>query len=117
MGAHGEAGVARQKMKSADAVADELLHKLLSDLPFKAGDEVALLINNLGATTMMEMLIVNRRIRQILDREGITVHRSDVGTWLTVQGLAGFSVTLMRLDDELKQYRDMPAEALGSSRM
>ena len=53
--------MARQKMKSADAIADELTQKILSDLPFKAGDEVALMINNLGATTMMEMLIVNRR--------------------------------------------------------
>jgi dihydroxyacetone kinase-like protein len=117
MGAHGEAGIARQKMKPADAVADELMAKILGDLPFKRGDDVALLINNFGATTMMEMLIVNRRIRQILDREGITVHRTDVGTWLTVQEMAGFSVTLMKLDDELKHYLDMPAESLGYSRM
>ncbi len=117
MGAHGEAGVARQKMKSADEIADELMGKLLTDLPFKRGDEVALMINNLGATTMMEMLIVNRRIRQILDRVGIKVHRTDVGTWLTVQEMAGLSVTLLRLDDELKHYLDMPAESLGYSRM
>lgn len=117
MGAHGEAGIARQKIKPADAVADEIMDRILSDLPFRRGDHVALLINNLGATTMMEMLIVNRRIRQILDREGITVHRTDVGTWLTVQEMAGFSVTLMKLDDELKHYLDMPAESLGYSRM
>ena len=117
MGAHGEAGIARQKMKPADAVADELMEKILSDLPFRSGDEVALLINNLGATTMMEMLIVNRRIRQILKREQIKVHRTDIGTWLTVQEMAGFSVTLMKLDDELKHYFDMPAESLGYSRM
>lgn len=117
MGAHGEAGVSRQKMKPADAIADELMQKILTDLPFKAGDEVALLVNNLGATTMMEMLIVNRRIRQILDREGIKVYRTDVGTWLTVQEMAGFSVTLMKLDDELKHYLDLPAESLGYSRM
>jgi dihydroxyacetone kinase-like protein len=117
MGAHGEAGVSRQKISSADAVADQIMEKLLADLPFKRGDEVALMINNLGATTMMEMLIVNRRIRQILEREGITVHRTDVGTWLTVQEMAGFSVTLLRLDDELKHYLDLPAESLGYSRM
>jgi dihydroxyacetone kinase-like protein len=117
MGAHGEAGAARQKIKPADAIADDMMQKLLSDLPFKTSDEVALLINNLGATTMMEMLIVNRRIRQILEREGIKVHRTDVGTWLTVQEMAGFSVTLMKLDDELKHYLDLPAESLGYSRM
>ena len=117
MGAHGEAGVARQKVAPADEIADQLMAKLLTDLPFRRGDEVALLINNLGATTMMEMLIVNRRIRQILERDCITVHRTDVGTWLTVQEMAGFSVTLMKLDDELKHYLDMPAELLGYSRM
>lgn len=117
MGAHGEAGIARQKMKPADAVADEIMEKILTDLPFRKGDEVALMINNLGATTMMEMLIINRRIRQILEREGIAVYRTDVGTWLTVQEMAGFSVTLMKLDDEIKRYLDMPAESLGYSRM
>lgn len=117
MGAHGEAGIARQKIKPADAVADEIMEKILTDLPYKKGDEVALMINNLGATTMMEMLIINRRIRQILDREGIIVYRTDVGTWLTVQEMAGFSVTLMKLDDEIKHYLDMPAESLGYSRM
>lgn len=117
MGAHGEAGIARGKLQPADAVADQLMDKILADLPFRRGDEVALLINNLGATTMMEMLIVNRRIRQILEREGIRVHRTDVGTWLTVQEMAGFSVTLLKLDDELKHYLDLPAESLGYSRM
>jgi dihydroxyacetone kinase-like protein len=117
MGAHGEAGTARQKMTSADAVADQLMEKILADLPFRRGDDVALLINNFGATTMMEMLIVNRRVRQILDREGIRVHRTDVGTWLTVQEMAGFSITLMRLDEELKRFMDVPAESFGYSRM
>lgn len=117
MGAHGEAGVSRQTLAPADAIADQLMASLLADLPFRRGDEVALMINNLGSMTMMEMLIVNRRIRQILDREGISVHRSDVGTWLTVQEMAGFSVTLLKLDDELKRYLDMPAESLGYSRM
>lgn len=117
MGAHGEAGVTRQKLSTADEIAEQLLDKLLSDLPFGRGDEVALLINNLGATTMMEMLIVNRRIRQILEKEGITVYRTDVGTWLTVQEMAGFSVTLMKLDDELKHYLDLPCQSVGYSRI
>lgn len=117
MGAHGEAGVTRQKLTTADEIADQLMDKVLSDLPFRRGDEVALLINNLGATTMMEMLIVNRRIRQILEREGISVYRTDVGTWLTVQEMAGFSVTLLKLDDELKHYLDLPCQSVGYSRM
>lgn len=117
MGAHGEAGIARQKLAPADAVADALLDRILPDLPFAAGDEVALVLNNLGATTMMEMLVVNRRIRQVLQDRGIIVHRTEVGTWLTVQEMAGFSVTLMKLDAELKQYLDMPCQSVGFSRM
>lgn len=116
MGAHGEAGISKQKLLPADAVADQIMDKILPDLPFAAGDEVALLINNLGATTMMEMLIVNRRVRQILAEKNISVYRSDVGTWITTQEMAGFSVTLMKLDDELKHYLDMPAQSLGYSR-
>jgi len=117
MGAHGEAGIARQKLQPADEITDQLIEKILSDLPIGKGDEVALLINNLGATTMMEMLVVNRRLRQVFDEHGITVHRTLVGTWLTVQEMAGFSVTLMKLDDELKHYLDMPASSVGFSNM
>ena len=113
MGAHGEAGVSRQKMAPADAVADQLTQALLRDLPFQEGDEVALLFNNLGATTMMEMLIVNRRVRQILADRGITVYRTDMGAYLTVQEMAGFSITMMKLDSELKRYLDMPCDSFG----
>ena len=62
---------------------------------------------------MFELLIANRRVRQILDREGITVHRSFVGSWLTSQQMAGFSISLMKLDAELKHYLDMPASSFG----
>jgi len=117
MGAHGEAGIARQKMSSADEIADQIMDKILNDLPFESKDDIALLINNLGATTMMEMLIVNRRIRQILKEKNIDVYRTYVGTWLTVQEMAGFSVTLMKLDDELKHYLDLPARSVGLSNM
>ena len=116
MGAHGEPGVARRKLPTADEIADDMVARLLADLPFRRGDEVALLVNNLGATTMMEMLIVYRRARKVLADAGITVHRSDVGTWLTTQEMAGLSITLLKLDDELKRYLDMPAESLGYSR-
>lgn len=117
MGAHGEAGVRRQKITTADAIADQMVSALLADLPFVRGDEIALLINNFGATTMMEMLIVNRRVRQLLARHGIAVYRTHIGTWLTVQEMAGFSITFMRLDDELRRYLDMPCDSFGFQRM
>lgn len=117
MGAHGEAGVKRQKLTPADDVARQVVSHIIGDLPFRAGDEVALLINNLGATTMMEMLIVNRCARKVLQEAGIIVYRTDVGTYLTVQEMAGFSITMLRLDDELKHYLDLPAQSVGYSRM
>jgi phosphoenolpyruvate---glycerone phosphotransferase subunit DhaK len=113
MGGHGEPGVSRQKLTTADRIADQMMAAILEDLPFQEGDEVALLINNLGATTMMELLIVNRRVRQILADARIEVYRTDVGRWFTSQEMAGFSITLMRLDDELKHYLDLPAKSFG----
>jgi dihydroxyacetone kinase-like protein len=116
MGGHGEPGVSRQKLTTADSIADQLMAAILKDLPFRAGDEVALLVNNLGATTMMELLVVNRRVRQILAEAGITVYRTDIGSYLTVQEMAGLSITLLRLDDELKRYLDLPASSLAYTR-
>ena len=78
MGAHGEPGVSRQKLTTADAITEQMMAAILSDLPFRSGDEVALLINNLGATTMMELLVVNRRVRQILAECGLSSKRDPV---------------------------------------
>ena len=113
MGLHGEAGVAREKMLPADALVDKMLDEILPDLPFERGDEVSLLINNLGATTMMELLIANRRVRQVLKDKGIAVYDTVMGSFCTSQEMAGFSITLLKLDDELKKYYDMPARSFG----
>ena len=117
MGAHGEAGVSVRKLTTADEITDQLMETLLKEPVFAAGDEVVVLINNLGATTMMEMLIVNRRLRKILEERQFSVYRTFVGTWLTVQEMAGFSVTLMKVDEELKHYLDMPCQSVGLSSM
>jgi dihydroxyacetone kinase-like protein len=74
---------------------------------------VCLLINNLGSTTMMELLIVNRKARHILDDAGILVYDTVVGSFCTSQEMAGFSITMMKLDDELRKYYDMPADSFG----
>ena len=113
MGGHGEPGVERRKMLPADALVDNMMDRLLSDLPFVSGDRVALVLNDLGATTMMELLIVNRRVRRILDNRGIAVHRTEVGRFIACQEMAGFSITLMRLDDDLRRWVDAPADTLG----
>ena len=113
MGLHGEAGVSRGKMLPADLLVEKMMVRILADLPFESGDEVCLLINDLGATTMMELLIVNRRVRQILRERGIEVHDTIIGSFCTSQEMAGFSISLMKLDDELRQYYDMPASSFG----
>ncbi len=113
MGAHGEKGVKRQTLSTADDITNQMMAAILRDLPYAKGDEVALLINNLGASTMFELLIVNRRVRQILEEEGITVYRTFIGSYLTSQEMAGFSISLMKLDGELKHYLDLPSASFG----
>ncbi len=113
MGLHGEPGVSREKLLPADPLVDKMMARILADLPFSAGDEVALLVNDLGATTMMELLIVNRRARRILREQGLRVHDTVVGSYCTCQEMAGFSLTLLKLDDELKRYYDLPARSVG----
>lgn len=116
MGLHGEPGVARRKLTAADPLVEEMMARLLADLPFERGDEVCLLINDLGSTTWMELLIVNRKVRAILDERGVAVHDTVIGSYCTCQEMAGFSISLTRLDDELKGYYDVPASSLGYSR-
>ncbi len=77
------------------------------------GDEVAVLVNGCGSTTMMELLIVNRRLQQLLREAGMAVHDTVIGNYLTTQEMAGFSITLMKLDDELRHYYDMPADSFA----
>ena len=109
MGLHGEPGVSRGPMKSADELVDLMMDRILADLPYQSGDEVALLINDLGATTSMELLIVNRRVHEILSERDIRIYDTVIGSFCTSQEMAGVSITLLRLDDELKHYYDMPA--------
>ncbi len=113
MGLHGEAGVSRGKMLPANELVEDMMGRLLVDLPFKSRDEVCLLINNLGSTTMMELLIVNSRINAILEEEGIKVYDTAMGSFCTSQEMAGFSISLTKLDGELKKYYDMPADSFG----
>ena len=111
MGAHGEPGVERRKLMTADALAEEMTRLVVADLPFRKGDEVALMLNNLGATTMMELLIVNCTVRRVLDELGIKVYRSDIGSLFTSQETAGFSLSLMKLDANIKRWLDAPASS------
>jgi phosphoenolpyruvate---glycerone phosphotransferase subunit DhaK len=109
MGIHGEPGIHRGKLKTADEVVDTMMAAVLEDLPFKKDDEVAVLINGLGATPKEEMYIVYRRIDRILKQKGICVLHVYVGEFATSMEMAGFSISLLKLDGELKPLLAKPA--------
>jgi dihydroxyacetone kinase-like protein len=109
MGIHGEPGIHRGQLKPADDVVDTMMSTILEDLPFKKNDEVAVLINGLGATPKEEMYIAYRRIDQILKECGISVFHVYVGEFATSMEMAGFSISLLKLDDEMKQLLAKPA--------
>lgn len=111
MGIHGEAGVHRGPLESADQIAERLTRAVLDDLPFQRGDRVAVLVNGLGATPPEELYVLYRRVRQMLDAEGIAVHRSYVGEYATSLEMAGASLSLLKLDDELARLTDAPAKS------
>jgi dihydroxyacetone kinase-like protein len=117
MGVHGEVGVSREKMIPVDELVERMVDVILADLPFLEGDEVCLLINSLGSTTYMEMLIANRKIRQLLAEKEIAVYDTQIGYFCGSQEMAGFSITLMKLDDEIREYYDMPANSFGLVKM
>jgi len=109
MGVHGEVGLGRHKLVSADATIDLMLPQILEDLPFNAGDEVLVCLNNSGSLTLMEMFILYRRIAQILGGVGVHVYKSWIGPYATTQDMAGFALSLCRVDEQLKALWDAPA--------
>ncbi len=109
MGVHGEVGMGRQKLVSADATIELMLPPILEDLPFRAGDDVLALLNNSGSLTLMELFILYRRVAERLNEANIRVYRSWIGPYATTQEMAGFALSLCRVDDQLKQLWDAPA--------
>ncbi|MHB9038217.1 MAG: dihydroxyacetone kinase subunit DhaK [Armatimonadota bacterium] len=109
MGIHGEPGIEVGKLKSADEIAEILTSQLLSDLPFRSGDEVAVLVNGLGATSPEELYILWNKAHDILRDTGIGIHRCFVGEYATSMEMAGASISLLKLDDEIRELLDAPA--------
>jgi phosphoenolpyruvate---glycerone phosphotransferase subunit DhaK len=110
MGQHGEAGTGRMELKSADETADIMLGALLRDLEVKAGDEVLVIVNGAGATTLMELLILFRRVAHNLQAQGIVLVRAKVGEFITTQEQAGFQLMIARMDRDLIQLWDAPCD-------
>lgn len=110
MGIHGEPGTHREELKSADEIVSYLMDKILDDINLEKDDEVAVLVNGLGGTPLMEQFIVNRKIHKILADKNINVYRTIIGEYMTSIEMAGFSISLLKLDDELKLLLDAKAD-------
>lgn len=109
MGIHGEPGIEVRKMMTADEVADLIVEKIMEDMPLSEGSRVSVMVNGLGATPKEELLIVYRRVHQILTEKGITLTLPHIGEYATSMEMAGLSVTIMDLDDELESLMKAPA--------
>jgi len=109
MGIHGEPGLERTKLKKADEIADTMAEKVINDLPFKSGEEVAVLVNGLGATPPEELFILYNRFHDVLGNHGISVYKTFIGEYATSMEMAGASLTLLRLSKEFKTLLDAPA--------
>ncbi len=111
MGVHGEPGVSRQTMMTADKLAADMVGRLLADLRPKPGDEIAVLVNGLGTTPLCELMIMFRAAQPLLVNAGLRLCRTYVGNYVTSLDMAGCSITLMRLDDELRRLLLAPADS------
>jgi dihydroxyacetone kinase-like protein len=110
IGIHGEPGTHREKISGANATADTLLDKILAEGIYGEGDEVAVMINGMGGTPLMELYLINDHVADVLAGKGIKVAKTLVGNFMTSLDMEGFSITLLKLDDELKALLNAPAD-------
>jgi phosphoenolpyruvate---glycerone phosphotransferase subunit DhaK len=111
MGQHGEVGTGRMKLRTADETAELMADQLIADIEAKSGDDLLVIVNGSGATTLMELFIVFRRVDQVLRDRGMRAARALVGEYLTVQEQGGFQLLLARMDEELLRLWDAPCDA------
>ncbi|MDI9489766.1 MAG: dihydroxyacetone kinase subunit DhaK [Bacillota bacterium] len=112
IGIHGEPGTHREKIKPVNEIVDHLLEKILADLDY-TGSEVAVMINGSGATPLMELYIIMNHVADVLEAKDIKIYENYVGEYMTSIEMAGFSITLLKLDDELKELLDAKADTPG----
>ena len=110
LGIHGEPGIERGPLRSADEIVDDMMDRIFAEISAEPGDRVAVLVNSLGSTPLMELYIINRRVRQRLADNELVVHATWVGNYCTSLEMAGASVTIMHLDDELTRMIDHPCD-------
>ncbi len=117
IGHHGEPGVEVTDLKSADEIAKLSLDLILPDLPFRSRDDVVVLVSGLGATPVMELYIAFNKVFDVLKESGINVYRSYVGNYFTSLEMMGITITLMRVDDELKSLVHLECESTGLTQL
>ncbi len=110
VGIHGEPGIAREKVVTAGELADRMVDLVTKDLPIVSGDEVALLVNGLGGTPLQELYLLNNSVANALENKNIKIYKTFVGNYMTAIDMAGASISLLKLDDELKSYLDASAD-------
>lgn len=110
LGIHGEPGIRKEKIKPAREIANILLSNILEDMKLEKDDEVAVMVNGLGGTPLMELYILNREVDNLLNEKGIKIYKTMVGEYMTSLEMAGASISVLKLDDELKQLLDAKAD-------
>jgi len=108
MGLHGEPGIERTKMKPASELVKRMYTELKKEMGLKENDEVAVLVNGLGSTTLLELNIVYHDLNKLMEEDKLIVHDTEIKRYCTCQEMGGFSITILRLDEELKKYYDTP---------
>jgi len=113
IGIHGEPGRTRMKLKPADEITEMLAEAVINDLPYKAGDEVLAFVNSMGGTPSIELYVVYRKLAEICGKKGIKIVRNLIGPYITSLEMAGCSITLLKMDDELIKLWDAPVKTPG----
>ena len=110
LGHHGEPGIEKTTIRTAKETVNVIMKNILNEGLYESGDEVAVLVNGLGATSQMELYIINKEVNEILEEKNIVTYKSYVGNFITSMEMGGFSVTLMKLDDTLKSCLAHPVD-------
>ena len=108
VGIHGEPGRERRKLATADEITEALMTPILDDLPFSSGDRVLAFVNGMGGTPLIELYVIYNKVAQLCAERGLKIERNLVGSYITSLEMAGTSITLLKLDDELTRFWDAP---------